>query len=106
MTQIQTKVPDRVIEAMRGEAEQMGISPAMLMRIRMCELYHAPDAGEAKTYTMRVSGWREVEAYLSVKFPGMAVGDFAAKSVLSEMRKHGLKSAQKQDFERILDKRE
>jgi len=104
MTQIQTKVPERVHEAMRREAAQLGISPATLMRIKICELFHSPGAGEAKTYTMRVSGWKEVEAYLSAKFPGMTMGDFAARAATAQMRRNALKPAQKAEAERLLGK--
>ena len=104
MTQIQLSIPDRVHEALKAEAAQLGITPNILMRIKMCELYHSPGAGEAKTYTMRVSEWKEVEAYLAAKFPGMAVGDFAAQSAAAQMRRNGLTQAQKAEADRLLGK--
>ena len=89
---------------MRREAGQLGISPATLMRIKICELFHNPGSDEAKTYTMRMSDWKEVEAYLMVKFPGMTVGDFAAQAATAQMRRNALKPAQKAEAERLLEK--
>jgi hypothetical protein len=105
MVQIQMTLPKRIMDAMRAEAAEIGVTPNILARIRLCSMFHG-HGGEAKrkAYIVKLENWREAEAYVRVKLPGSSVSDLAAKAVTSEMRKHGPKSAQKAEFDRLLGK--
>jgi hypothetical protein len=105
MVQIQISLPDSVIQEIRNEAVRLGVTPNIIARIRLCSLFSGSE-NEAikKAYIVTLENWQEVEAYIKVKHPGSSVGDFAAKAVFSEMKKHGPKSAQKAEFDRLLGK--
>jgi hypothetical protein len=105
MTQMQITLPENIMDAIRAEATQLGITPNVLTRIRLCTLFLGNgNKTEKKSYIVTLENWRDVEAYVKVKHPGSSIGDFAAKAVVSEMKKHGLKSTQTAEFDRILGK--
>jgi len=101
---IQITLPENVIDAIRTEAAQCGVTPNVLARIRLCTLFSGNDtAARKKSYVVTLEKWREAEAYVNVKYPGSTVGDFAAKIVASEMRRCPLHPTQKAEFDRLLD---
>ena len=103
MKQMQITLPENVMDAIRVEAAECGITPNVLARIRLCSLFSlSGTGGDKKSYIIRLENWREAEAYVSIKHPGSSIGDFAGKAIVSEMKKHGLKSAQKGEFDRVL----
>jgi hypothetical protein len=105
MIQMQITLPENVMKAIRAEAAQCGVTPNVLARIRLCTLFfgNKTDA-EKKSYVVTLENWQEAEAYVKVKYPGSTVGDFAGKAIFSEIKKHGLKLAQKDEFDRLLNK--
>jgi hypothetical protein len=105
MAQMQITLPENVMDAIRAEAAQCGVTPNVIARIRLCTLFPGNGTGEKKKpYVVTLENWQEAEAYVRVKHPGATIGDFAAKAVFSEMRRHSPKSAQKADFEKLLGK--
>jgi hypothetical protein len=102
---MQITLPDNVMDAIRTEAGSVGITPNILTRIRLCSLFSGGGNDVVrKSYTITIEKWREIEAYIKVKHPGSSVGGFAAKAIFSEMKKHGLNSAEKDEFDRLLGK--
>jgi len=105
MTQIQLSLPDRVMDAIRAEAGQLGITPNILARIQLCSMFGSLGVDvDKKAYVIRLENWRETEAYLGAKTPGWSVSDFAAKTIAFEIKRCPLKLAQKAEFDRILKK--
>jgi hypothetical protein len=105
MTKMQITLPENVINTIRMEAKQIGITPSVFARIWLCSLF--PECGHEaarKSYTITLEKWREIEAYIKVKHPGASVGSFAARAIFSEMKKHGLSTAEKDEFDRLLGK--
>jgi hypothetical protein len=100
-----TKVsfPQNLMLAIRREAGALNLTPGQFIRMRMSELFREITTdGVEKSYIVRLENWQEAEAYVKVKYPGSTVGDFAVKAIFSEMKKHGLKSTQKGEFDRLL----
>jgi hypothetical protein len=105
MIQMQITLPENVMDAIRAEASQCGISPNVLARIRLCALVPGKGTGaNKKSYVVTLEDWKEVEAYVKVKHPGATVGDFAAKTAIFETKRCPLKPAQKAEFDRLLGK--
>jgi hypothetical protein len=105
MAQMQITLPDNIMNVIREEAEQIGVTPNILTRIRLCSLFsECGNEGIRKSYTITLEKWREIEAYIKVKHPGSSVDSFAVKAVFSEMKKHGLNSTERNEFDRLLDK--
>jgi hypothetical protein len=105
MSQMQITLPENVMDVIRAEAVQCGVTPNILARIQLCTLFSGNGTGaEKKAYVVTLENWQEAEAYVKVKHPGSTVGNFAAKAIFSEMKKHGIKSAQKAEFDRLLGK--
>ncbi|MDR2942957.1 MAG: hypothetical protein LBV17_10240 [Treponema sp.] len=103
MIQMQITLPENVITAIRAEAAQCGISPNVLARIRLCSLFLGYGTETVKkSYIVTLENWKEVEAYVKVKYPGSTVSDFAAKTAISETKRCPLKPAQKEEFESLL----
>jgi hypothetical protein len=102
---MQITLPENVMGAIRTEAAQCGISPNVLARIRLCALFfgNEPEA-KKKSYVVTFENWKEVEAYVKVKYPGSTVGDFAAKTAVFETKRTPLKHALKEEFDRLLEK--
>ena len=102
---MQITLPENVMDAIRAEAAQCGVTPNILTRIRLCTLFSENGTGaRKKSYVVTLENWQEAEAYVKVKHPGSTVGDFVAKAVFSEMRRHAPKLAQKAEFEKLLGK--
>jgi hypothetical protein len=105
MSQMQITLPENIMEMIRIEAAQCGITPNVLARIRLCTLFWGHEAAaEKKSYVVTLENWKEAEAYVKVKHPGSTVSDFAAKTTTFEMRRCPLSPAQKAEFDRLLDK--
>jgi hypothetical protein len=103
MVQMQITLPDNVMEMIRAEAGQIGVTPNILTRIRLCSLFSEyGNEAARKSYTLTLEKWREVETYIKVKHPGSTVDSFAVKAVFSEMKKHGLNAAEQDEFDRLL----
>jgi hypothetical protein len=105
MVQTQISLPENVMNEIKRDAAKLGVTPNVFMRIQLCTLlseYGNEDV--RKTYTITLEKWREVEAYITVKHPGASVGSFASKAIFSEMKKHGLNAAEKDEFDRLLGK--
>jgi hypothetical protein len=103
MIQMQITLPENVMDAIRAEAAQISVTPNVLARIRLCTLFSGNGTGaEKKSYVVTLGNWQEAEAYVKAKYPGSTVGDFAVKAIFSEMKKHSLKSAQKDEFDRLV----
>jgi hypothetical protein len=89
MTQIQITLPDSIMNGVKLEAAKLGVTPNILMRIQLCSLYsNYANKDEIKSYIVTLENWREAEAYVKDKYPRYSIGDFAAKCVISEMKKH------------------
>jgi hypothetical protein len=103
MIKMQIALPENVMDAIRAEAALFGVTPNILARQRLCEMFlgFKSDVSE-KAYVMRLKNWKEVESYVKVKYLNAKVEDFALKAIFSEMKKHGLKSTQKDEFDRLL----
>jgi hypothetical protein len=98
--------PQNLLSAINREAKSLSLTPGQYIRMRMSELFRDTRTdGAEKSYIVRLKKWREVEAYIEVKNPELSVELFTAKSVLSEMKKHRLNSAEKAEFDRILGER-
>jgi len=105
MPQMQITLPEKVMDAMRTEAEQCGVTPNIIARIRLSMLFPGKGTEEIKkSYIVPLENWQEAEAYVKVKHPGSTFADFAIKTAIAEMRRCPLKPAQKADFEKLLGK--
>jgi len=101
MTQIKITLPENVMENLRSEAKRSGLSPNILARARLCDLYWGVEKGR-NSCLLRVENWNEIEAYVKVKHPGLTVGDFASKVTVSEMKRCPLQKGQKEEYARLL----
>jgi hypothetical protein len=103
MIQTQISLPENVMDGIKREAAKIGVTPNVFMRIRLCALFSEYGNEDArKPYIITLEKWREIEAYIKVKHPGSSVGSFAAKAIFSEMKKHGLNTAEKDEIDRLL----
>jgi hypothetical protein len=104
-TEMKISFPQNILLAISHEAKSLSLTPGQYIRMRMSELFRDTQTSSVeKSYVVKLKKWREVEAYIEVKHPGLSVELFTAKSVLSEMKKHGLNSAEEAEFARILGK--
>jgi len=105
MIQMQITLPENTMGAIRAEAEKYGITPNVIARMRLCMLFsECGDGATKKSYILTLEKWREIEAYIKVKHPGTPIEIFAAKAIFSEMKKHGLNLAEKDEFKGLLGK--
>jgi len=102
---IRIKLSEFMMNSLKRQADSLEITPNVLARIQLCQINRWPQSeADPKSYIVKIENWREVEAYINVKHPGSTVGDFAAKTAISEMRRCPVKSAQKAEFDRLLGK--
>jgi len=105
MKKMQITLPEKIMEAIQSEAATCGLTPNAFIRMRLCTLSsRCGDEAVKKTYIITLEKWREIEAYIKVKHPGTPIEIFAAKAIFSEMKKHGLNPAEKDEFEGLLGK--
>jgi hypothetical protein len=100
MTQTKISLPEDVMDGIKRDAERLGVTPGVLVRIKLCILYGNKD--EAKPFIVTLENWREVEAYVQAK--GLDLEKFMAGSVSAMMRRNALTAAQKSKADRILKK--
>jgi len=99
------KLSESRMNCLKREAEQFGLTPNMLARMQLSLLYSPHETEDAeRAYIIRVKKWREIEAYINVKYPGVTIGDFLEKIAVFEMKRCPLKPTQKEEFDRLLGK--
>ena len=64
MKQTQITLPETVMEAIRAEAGQLGITPNIFLRIMLCEIYREMDD---RTVRIHVDNYTELLAYAKAK---------------------------------------
>jgi hypothetical protein len=105
MIQMQITLPEKIVEAVRSEASQCGITPNVLARIRLCSLFFENEAGTGKkSYIVPLENWKEAEAYIKERgFGGMGI--FLNKAAEWYMRKYHLSAAQKASADKNIKER-
>ncbi|MDR1239262.1 MAG: hypothetical protein LBK27_04035 [Treponema sp.] len=89
MIQTQITLPDTIMDGIKREAEKLGVTPNVFMRIQLCTLFSIYARNdEAKTYIVRLKNWQEVETYVQTK--GLVMQSFLSNAANSEMKKHPL----------------
>jgi hypothetical protein len=97
------KLSESKMNRLKREADQLEITPNMLIRIRVCELYGEPVDDSSKAYVVRMENWRELEAYVK----GRGFGDlsiFLNKAAVGYMKKNRLASSRKDKIEVNIEK--
>ena len=105
MKEMQITLPENVMDAIRVEAGQLGITPNVLARIQLCQLHFpvSPDT-HARSYLVKLENWREVELYVEAR--GLkSIGHFLQKTAEAFMKKYHITAAQKAEAEELLKKR-
>ena len=92
---LKISLSERMMDSLRREAEKLEITPNVLARIRLCQLYGStqPDAS-SKSYIIDMKNWREIEAYVEAR----GFGDISIllnKAAEFYIRKNHLSAAQR-----------
>jgi hypothetical protein len=64
MKQTQITLPETVMDAIRAEAGQLGITPNIFLRVMLCEMYRGADD---RTVRIRVENYAELLSYAKTK---------------------------------------
>jgi len=101
MKQIQITIPEQAFEAMKAQAKNMGVTPNLLARLKLVELFFGAGVdADGKVYSVRLRNWREIEAYLKVR--GVSLSEIATPALMQHMRRNALTTAQKEEFDSLL----
>ena len=106
MTQMQVTMPENVMDEIRSKATLCGVSPNILVRIQLCQIYSStqPDAS-SKSCIIEIKNWQEIEAYVKERGFGN-IGIFLNKAAEWYMKKYHLSTVQKAAIKENIVKRE
>jgi hypothetical protein len=90
MKQIQLQILAEAMDKLKAAAKKKGITPNILVRLILHEYFGQPTDTDAKTYTLTVKNWNELEAYVEAKRLG-SVEVFAAFAMQQYQAKYPLK---------------
>ena len=100
MTQMQITLPDNVMEGIRADARQSGVTPNILARIYFCQLY---GSDQNKHHVVKLKNWSEIEAYVEAR--GFRdIGAFLSIAAEGYMKKNHLSAAQKARIDTDIEK--
>lgn len=103
INEFRISMPPAVFEKIRGEAEAKGLSANMLARMELCRLYGKAEVSGAKTFSVTLEDWQEIEAFAKAKKYG-SVENLIAIAIEQAMSRHPLTAAQKARAERFIGK--
>ena len=104
MVQMQITLPENVMDAIRSEAAQCGVTANILTRIQLCQIYKQPDAS-SRSCIIGIKNWQEIEAYIKERGFGN-IGIFLNKAAEWYMKKYHLSAVQKAAIKGNTEKRE
>jgi hypothetical protein len=91
MIQMQITLPENVTDAIRAEAEHIGITPNIFLRVMLCEMYRGADD---RTVRVHVEDYAKLLAYAKERKFG-DVEHLAVYAMDQYMKKFPLKTASK-----------
>ena len=98
MTQMQITLPEKIMEVLRAEAKQSGITPNVLARIRLCQIKNSSPDATSRSYIVEMENWRDIEAYVKGRgFGNLSI--FLNKAAVGYMRKNRLSAARKVEID-------
>jgi len=104
MIQMQITLPENIMEMIRSEAKQCGVTPNVIARIRLCSLFcgNEPETNK-KSYIVTLENRVEIEAYVKERGFG-DMGIFLKKAAEWYMKKFHLSAAQKASIDKNINK--
>jgi hypothetical protein len=86
---------ENMMDILRRKAEKLEITPNMLARIHLCQIYNSQQSDAvSRAYIVEMKNWHEIEAYVEERgFGDLSI--FLNKAAEWYMRKNHLSAAQK-----------
>jgi len=100
---LKVRLSELMMNTLRREAKKLEITPNVLARIRLCQIYGSTQSDDFKSHIVDLKNWREIEAYVETKGYGN-ISIFLQKTAEWYMKKYHLSEAQKEAVEKSIEK--